>query len=104
MRNMKITSAAVLAAAALLVTVAPGSAHAEPGPSGCRSFTGGWYSTKAQCTSGSGYVQAVAKCGNTWVTGAWTYIIGGDGRPATAIASCKVGLSPSGHSYNIKKY
>ncbi|MEU7855038.1 hypothetical protein [Nonomuraea sp. NPDC049141] len=101
---MKITMLATLVAAAAVVSLTPGVANAEPGPSGCSSGYGYRHEyTWAHCTSGAGYVQAIATCSNgsatTKVRGPWKYV--GDQSEAHCPSSHRKAV---GHAYSTKKY
>ncbi|GAA3157489.1 hypothetical protein GCM10010486_24470 [Nonomuraea roseoviolacea subsp. carminata] len=92
----------------ILVPAAPGTASAEPVPSGCHS---GWYyqnyKTWASCDRGSGYVRAVATCptssGSKKVYGPWRVVQPGiDGQ---SVAVCPDhNRKALAHDWDIKKY
>ncbi|WP_326631368.1 hypothetical protein OIE67_43085 [Nonomuraea fuscirosea] len=75
----KIIGIVTLLGAAAMVALTPGTANAEPWPSGCDSGFGYRYRyTWAQCTGGSGSVRAIATCAKgsarTTVYGPWVGI------------------------------
>ncbi|TDE34762.1 hypothetical protein E1295_36730 [Nonomuraea mesophila] len=102
--NKSIFAAFASAAAIAVVSLTPVAAHADPPPSNCISDFGyqpNW--TYARCSTGSGYVQAIAKCSNgsktTYAYGPWKYI------GVTSAAHCPDSHNKAvGHDYNIKGY
>ncbi|MFB9892597.1 hypothetical protein ACFFOQ_22550 [Planobispora takensis] len=96
------------ATVAALVPLAPGTALAEPVPSGCRSgFYYQNYKTWASCASGPGYVRAIATCptssGSTKVYGPWVWVQ--SGIAGQSVATCpNHSRKALAHSWGIKKY
>ncbi|MEU7861347.1 hypothetical protein [Nonomuraea sp. NPDC049141] len=102
-----IMSLVVAAAAATVIPLAPGTALAEPVPSGCHSgIYYQPYKTWASCDRGSGYVQAIATCpsGSTTkkVKGPWRPVTGGT--EGQSVAVCPGKRNAVGHAWDIKKY
>ncbi|MGW4406497.1 hypothetical protein ACWEJ6_20885 [Nonomuraea sp. NPDC004702] len=101
---MKIKIFATMVAAAAAVSLAPSAASAEPLPSNCHSGIGyrSAYSW-AYCTSGSGYVRAIATCSNGSSTskayGPWMWV----GSQSEAHCGGAYPTAVAG-SYDIKAY
>lgn len=96
-----ILSLAVSAAAIASLTLTPGVASAqELAPSSCNSGIGYSEYAWAKCTSGTGYVRAVAKCSDSVTTvradGAWAKV------GTQSSAYCPHSYYVVGHSFITK--